>query len=548
MPNIASIMRDHVTLSIDCMDRIYVNGYQPKLQTPGQLCYFLSEHLGKPIPSPALFPPLRERFVGSIRRYVEEHEIPVVHFERFQKKDDVLREYRRRFSASEGVVVLGVAQERCWSFKATKRRDGRASVSFDFSRQPVYVNQYYFYFQDQEWGPGFLKISSYLPYPVKLCLNGHEWAKQQLRREGIGFESLDNGFLCCEEPQRLQELCEQLGEEDVQRCFDRWSQRLPWPLLEEDRAAGYEHRLSIWQLEESRTQVFDRPLRGRQFFEQVIREHLDLGRPDRVSLVFDRRLSRRTPAPRSGYRTRVLTTGVQPSLHIDYKHSHVKQYFKEGRALRTETTINDPRDFGVNKGLSNLGYLRHLGRSINHRLLEAEQLSQDCLVSESTFDRLQRPSIEGGQRASAMRFGDHRVQALLESLCRFSHLPAGFRNRDLRPQVAALLADPLYGPGQMTYDLRRLRRKGVISRLEGTHRYILTTYGLRIALFFTKLSKRLFEPARAAFNEGSSSLSHRLGQAFRRVDTEIRRLYRAAKLDSAEKLDPSVTKLNFGSA
>src|SRR5262249_59180158 len=102
-----------------------------------------------------------------------------------------------------------------------------------------------------------------------------------------------------------------------------------------DRRAGYDHRLAINQLEISLTQVFDRPVQGRLFFEAVIRDNLDLGRPDRVRLLFPIRITRATPPPPVGYRTRVITDGVHPSLHIDYKHSHVKQYFKEHRALRT---------------------------------------------------------------------------------------------------------------------------------------------------------------------------------------------------------------------
>ena len=95
----------------------------------------------------------------------------------------------------------------------------------------------------------------------------------------------------------------------------------------------------------SLTQVFDQPVQGRHFFEAVIRENLDLGRPDRVGLLFPLRLTRRTPPPAYGYRTRVITDGVQPSLHVEYKASHVKQYFKEEHALRTETTINNPTRF-----------------------------------------------------------------------------------------------------------------------------------------------------------------------------------------------------------
>jgi hypothetical protein len=215
---------------------------------------------------------------------VAAHAIPIVHFEPGQRKDDIVAAYRTRFTAREGVVVLGVAQEKMRAFKAHKRPG--PAVSFDFSRQSVHVNHYYFYVQDRDWGPAFLKIGTYLPYPVKICLNGHEWAKQHLRRARLAFDSLDNGFLTCAAPDRLQALCDRLAPGDVQAFFDRWSQRLPWPLTAADRLAGYAHRLAMNQLEASLTQVFDRPVQGRHFFEAVIRENLDLGRPDRVACCF----------------------------------------------------------------------------------------------------------------------------------------------------------------------------------------------------------------------------------------------------------------------
>jgi len=408
----------------------------------------------------------------------------------------------------------------------------RAGGDLRFSRQSVFVNHYYFYFEDRDWGPGFLKVGSYAPYPVKLCLNGHEWAKQQLRHEGIAFESLDNGFLSCDESARLQAICDRLGPEDVQACFDRWSHTVPWPLAPAHRAAGYEHRLSIWQIETSLTQVFDRPVYGRQFFDEVIREHLDLGRPDRVSALFPQRLTRRTPAPAHGYRTRVFVAGVEPSLHVDFKRSHVKQYFKEQRALRTETTINDPRDVGSNKALRNLAYLRSVGEAVNQRLLDAETLSHNCLLSDSSFERLQRPVSRNGQRCPALRFGDRRVLALLHALCGFAHLPAGFRHRHLRPQVAALLGDPGYGANQMTYDLRRLRYRGLITRIQGTHLYVLTTYGLKVAFFCAKLYLRILRPAWAAVESTVRTMPHRLQQAFQRLTRELDRLIQHAQLQN----------------
>ncbi len=172
-----------------------------------------------------------------------------------------------------------------WAFKAHQHAGPGVKIRFEFSRQSVAVKQYYFYVRDRESGPAFVKIGTYLPYPVWLCLNGHEWVKQQLRRRRTRFLSYRDALA-------LQAVCDALGPAGVQAFFDRWSRQLPWLLRAADRAAGYDHRLAINQLEVSLTQVFDRPMHGRLFFEAVIRENLDRGQPDRVRLFFSVRITR----------------------------------------------------------------------------------------------------------------------------------------------------------------------------------------------------------------------------------------------------------------
>lgn len=261
-------------------------------------------------------------------------------------------------------------------------------------------------------------------------------------------------------------------------------------------------------------------MQGRHFFEAVIRENLDLGRPDRVGLLFPLRITRTTPPPAYGYRSRVLTEGVEPSLHVEYKSSHVKQYFKEQRALRTETTINNPKDFTINKGVDHLTHMRDLGQGVNRKLLEAERLSHQCVLTQEALDRLQRPTVETGQRVSALRFGDPRVMALCQALSGFTHLPRGFRNRDLRPHLEALLGRP-YSRAQMTDDLRRLRLKGLIHRLPGTHRYTATTYGLKVAFFCSKLYLRILRPNWQALLPAEDALPRPLRDALDHLDREI---------------------------
>jgi len=528
-PNIETIIRDHVTLTVRCIDRVYLQGYMPKLQTSGGLCYFLRDHLGHPIPSPALFRPMHDRFVHAVKTFAADAAVPLIEFESGQDKDAVVATHRARFRSEDGVVVIGVAQEKARAFKAHKRTGPQGGVTFDFTRQSVAVNHYYFYVQDPEWGPAFVKIGTYVPYLIKLCLNGHEWAKQQLRRAGIGFTSLDNGFLTCAEPIRLQAICDQLGPQDLQQFFDRWSHRLPWPLRPEDRSAGYDHRVTLCQLEVSLTQIFDRPTQGRHFFEAVIRDNLDLGRPDRVRLLFPRRLTRRTPAPAFGYRTRVITDGVEPSLHIEYKHSHLKQYFKEGHGLRSELTINNPNDFGFTKALDQLPALRALGDDVNRALLTTERVSHHCTLTTDALDRLQHPLHLNGHRVSALRFGDPRIQALVQALTSFVHLPAGFRHRDLRPRVAALLGRP-YTAAQMTYDLRRLRLRGLIDRQPHTHRYRLTSYGHRVAFFYSKLYLRIFRPHGPVLEPHTDPLPRPLSVALEQLDAAIVRIHEEAAL------------------
>jgi len=229
------------------------------------------------------------------------------------------------------------------------------------------------------------------------------------------------------------------------------------------------------------------------FFEEVIRENLDLGRPDEVQLLFDRKIIRTTPGR---FRTRIVTEGVTPSINVYYKNTRVKQYHKEGRALRTETTINNTWDFRVGKRLHNLPKLREIGFSANRRMLEVERVSHDCILAEETFRALNGPIEVNGQRASALRFADPKVQALWHSLVLFRVQANDFRHADLRRYWAALTgrAESEIGQGAITYQLRRLRLHGLIERLPKTHRYRTTAKGLRAALFCTRTYTRILRP------------------------------------------------------
>ena len=433
--SVADILREHVTLEVEGIDRMYLNAYVPGLQYESGVAAFFRRHRGHPFASSVLMDPISKAFVAAIHAFAHAHEVPLIPFEKGQRKDAVMAERLKHFTAPEGVVFVGRAQEKTPVVRTEKRRNPTTGQAYPWLvRSTAMVNHFYFYAVDEDFGPFFLKFGTYFPYTAKLCLNGHEYVKRQLTQRGIPYEALDNGILSCADPRRVQALCDGLSAAKIEAFAHKWLRRLPHPFTAADQRAGYRYALSIVQAEFSLTQVLDRPVTGRVFFEEVIRENLDVGRPDQVQLIFDRRVTRRTPGR---FRTRVLTDGVVPSLHVDYKHSRIKQYLKEGRALRTETTINDTRDFALGRGLTNLSALRKVGFQANRRLLDVQRLSHDCAIGEETVDRVHRPVIVDGQRVAALRFLDPRVWALFCALVLFRLRPAGFNARDLRQHVAS---------------------------------------------------------------------------------------------------------------
>jgi hypothetical protein len=284
-----------------------------------------------------------------------------------------------------------------------------------------------------------------------------------------------------------------LSDQHLHAFFTRWMRVLPSPFTAAERSR-YGYRLSIRQLELSDTRVFDRPAVGRAWFEQTLRDQLDLGRPDKIQIVFGRKITRTTPG---AFQTKVITRGVQPVIQAHYKHSKVKQYLKDGRALRTETTVNDPYDFGVNRTLTadTWNALLTLGHDTNTRLMTAQLQACSCAPDPTALQAIVLPSTHDGLPAPGLRFGDPRVMALLASLCHWGHLFAGLTNRSLRELVAGPI--PGYSARQATYDLRRLRRKGLIRRVPRSQRYELTDHGRMIAVFFTKTYTRIVNPSLA---------------------------------------------------
>ena len=523
--NVNDLLDEHVTLDLECLDRIYLNAYVPNLQTSGQVVGFMRTHLGQVIPSPAVMEKMGNRFRKAVDAFAEDHDVPIIRFKKGDRHIDVMTPYLEA-ATEPAVVAIGVAQEFQSVFAASRRDYDSGPPSFTFYKADRRVSAYYFYVSDADFGHGFIKICSYFPYPGKVWVNGHEWAKHQARRTGLDFTELSNGFASCSDPARLQRICDRLGPNQITSFFERWMGVIPTPLGAADRAAGFWWELSMRQVEVSRTIVFDAPRRARAFFEATVADNLDIGRPDEVKLIFSRRIRSDTTGE---FATRVVTRGTEVTVNAFYKHSRIKQYLKEGRALRIETVVNSPTDLGVQRRLHNLAELVEKAKGANRRLLELQRAGQGCAIETALWERISQPSREEGQRTGALRFGDQRAMALAGALCVALNTVVGFTNKSLRALVSQLLAGP-YSTSQMTYDLRRLRLKGLVIRIQHTNSYTLSDDGIRFAVTYTKLGNRLLPPLLAANNPPAPI---ELRQAFRIIDNHIDDYLKQARLKLA---------------
>ena len=491
----------------------------------------MTAHLGNPIPSPAIMEKIGTAFRKAVDRFAADNKIPVLRFGRDDRKIEVMRPYlaRQARTGRSGVAAIGIAQEFQNVFSSAQRKGDSGVPWFSFFKADRRVTCFYFYLWDDDFGPAFIKICAYFPYPIKVWLNGHEWAKRQATGAGIGFTELSNGFASCADPAALQAICDRLGPGTIGVFFDRWMSRLPLPLTEHDRAAGYWWELSMRQVEVSRTLVFDAPRHARSFFEALVADNLDIGRPDSVELIFHgpRHLGR-PPKLDCVAKTKIVTRGTEVTVNAFYKNSRIKQYLKHGRALRIETVINSPDDLRCHRRLAHLDELQARARAINRRLLDTERVGQGCVLASPAFERIARPTLtEDGRRAPALRFGDPRVQALTGALCTTMLAVTGITNKSLRALMTALLDGIDYTTNQASYDLARLRLNGLIDRVPGKNRYRLTSDGLRFAIFYTKIHDRLLRPLLAADQPPAPPP---LRNALRTIDTHVTHYIDAARL------------------
>lgn len=530
MHSLKDLQENHVVYDLACWDRVVLKIRAPRFFTAGGVANFIRHQLGNRAPDTRAFLGFRNDLIDLLEVLAEDVGLKIHQFKPTEKnggKEErakaALSDIRASGDFTERIVLIGKAQEKTAVWKSHWNA-GHCEVR----RSNLMVNWYYVYFDDNDFGLCFLKICSYAPFQLKLYFNGHEYLKQQLTLRGVGFEPLANGLLSCEDPEVANEIVAELGEERIGELRDKWMSRIPNVLSEIESEYGERIMTTIDQAEVARTQIWDEPARGREFTEQSIKENVDLGRPCKSGFIFGKQ--HRRNGKQEKFHSRIMTYGVIAVFAIYVMRNKLKQYFKEGRGLRTEFTANNLRDLGLGNTLTqeNWDSLWATGQECIDRTLQIEKLSHDPTIGREAVKKMESPLEKGGRRVSGLPRGKARTQALLEALVSASQALGRFQNRDLRSRMATLLGknQDEITQGQMTYDLRRLRGHGIVRKLEGSNKYEATTEGLHLAIWLTRTEKKLYGNGLSGIladepHTPTHPRIRRLRRAVERLDKEI---------------------------
>jgi hypothetical protein len=438
---------------------------------------------------------LTEEVLSATDRLLETKRRPLAYLASSQeRKEDRARALAAADGIDEGLIGVFKCVEPCYSFSVGPNR---ASKHLELRYGPSKCAHLYFYLQHHDWGLMHVRLQTWLPFTVHVCLNGREWLAQQLRRQGIPFEQRDNCFVDVADVTRAQALL-------TGQLRTNWNQLLDGFLAEVHPAQtslfGERVMNYYWSADETEWAtdlMFHSPQSLGRIYPRLLRHGMATFTSDDVL----RFLGRRPQAWRfhgSDVRSTLKTRPEGTRIKHQLNGNSLKMYDKQGSVLRIETTINNARDFRVyrakegdpdgakswqalRKGVADLHRRAQVSQQSNERYLEAlAAVDHPQTLREATAPVCQSKQWQGRRVRALHPFGNED-QALLEAIGRGEFAINGFRNRDLRPLLGEppdpSPAEKRRHSGRITRLLRLLRAHGIIRKVPKTHRYQVTPRG-----------------------------------------------------------------------
>ncbi len=409
-----------------------------------------------------------------------------------ESKEKIAEEICRRDQITEGLICILGCVEPCQSFAI--RKDARSKKLILVSQQRKCLH-YYFYYLDREFGLMHVRLETWLPFSIQVCLNGREYLARRLERAGIGFEKRDNCFVQIDDLERAQEMLDGLMTRKWDHFLNMLARRVN-PLLKQD--SGLELHGYYWTFRQSEyaTDVMFRDAAAlKAIYPRLVSHAIEQFHSKDVLSFLGRRMTK-------DLSQEVVSQKKEFFEGVRVKHwvgeNSIKMYDKQQSVLRIETTINNPRDFKslreatrkgrpclcwlpMRKGLADLARRVEVSRAANQRYLEALAVVDEPAPTKEVLDALAKRVTKQGRSYRPLRPIAPDDTALFEAVMRGEHLLNGFRNTDIRelmaPGVKPKSKQGRAISGRITRWLGLLRAHGLIRKVSRTNRYRVTANG-----------------------------------------------------------------------
>jgi len=436
---------------------------------------------------------LSDRVKQHAHEYAEQQGRPLIYLaSAAESKEQIAERIARQDGIQQGLVCVLTSVEPCRTFTVRKNRETKHLELVAANRKCLFV---YFYFMDREFGLMHVRLQTWLPMPIQVCLNGREYLARRLDRAGIGYEKRDNCFTRIDDVPRAQQMLNDLEKRDWVAFLAVFSRRLnPW--------LGTKNPLDLhgyyWTIRESEYAT-DVMFASRQALAKVYPRLVRHALTHFTCHDVMRFLGRRTDGR---FRGEASTNHKQRIEGVRIKHwveeNSIKMYDKEGSVLRVETTMNNPRRFKVRraatrkgerctawlplrKSVADLRRRVEICRAANERYFEALGVVGESSPTRHLTDPVSRRITRDGRPYRALRPIDPEEARVFSVLLDAKFLIQGFRNRDLRRRLKpGTERDPLARKqvsGQISRYLRLLRAHGLIRKVSKTSYYRVTNLG-----------------------------------------------------------------------
>lgn len=496
-----------------CFDRIVIQGYLPLLTRPEHIVHFFRDVHGQYPITPQILAKRTGEYRGWVDGYARNHNIPILRAEKGMSKEDMIRPPLQRMERQHqhGPYCIITSMEMGSTFTSKTPRFPTEDPDYRIIRRvPSRYLHYYFYIRDPVIGPLAMCIGSYLPFQTTYYLNGHHFIEIQLRSQGVAFRKDDNAFLSTSDPKALQAAADRLSASVIEKQLNYWTWLLGPKFSEQDRrAVNLRRGYSINQIEYCRNFVFKRHFPIHKIFERSCERGLLRLAADKVAHIFGVRVHRRMRGKLHSVLEK-LDHGHHV-LRIYCKNLVGRMYEKFSTFLRVEVCVNRMKDLGLNKGLENLGRLRHKLVGITDRFAGFEAQSLNVHVDFPLFQRMALPVTVGKTKIAGIKIHDTRMMRLMEVMLHGGTQLNGWRSSQIHQALLTTFGLPAnaYTLTQLRYDLRKLKAHGLLERIGRAYCYRLSAKGTKAALMFILFHKRVCGPL------ANSLFHHRPDETFK---------------------------------